>query len=262
MRLGLGAKIGLIIGLLGGVIGGGVGLAAAFLDGGLIPGILVSLVLLFVFGMIWVMIIGPMISTSYIMKNGKDAEATIIETWDTGVTVNNSPQIGMLVEVRQPGRPPYQTKTKSVVSRLQVQYYQPGMVLGIKVHPTKPEKIAITSIGGGAGAGGYTGGSTMSKDEAERIVKEIDEFNKLIESYGQRASAIITSYNELGINVNGDNPAVKLGLKVIPDDGGSFNAETRGVILRSSIPKYQPGREINVKFDPSDNSKVVIVSSK
>jgi hypothetical protein len=264
MKLPLGAKIGLVIGLLSGVVGGGIGILAAFGTGDYISGIIVTVVLIFVFTIIWRMIVGPMITTNYIMKNGKDAEATIIETWDTGVTVNNSPQIGMLVEVRQPGRPPYQTKTKSVVSRLQVQYYQPGMVLGVKVHPTKPNKIAITSIGGGAGGDmGYSGaGSTMSKEEAERIVKEIDEFNKLVEAYGQKADAIITAYSEIGINVNGDNPAVKLGVKVIPEDGGSFNAETRGIIKKESVFKYQPGREIFVKFDPSDNSKVVILSSK
>lgn len=261
MKLPTGAKIGLVIGILGGVVGGGIGILASFGTGEYVSGIIVTVVLIFVFTMIWKLIVGPMITTSYIMKNGKDAEATILETWDTGVTVNNSPQVGMLVEVRQPGRPPYQTKTKSVVSRLQVQYYQPGTVLGVKVHPTKPNKIAITSIGGMDM--GYSGaGSAMSKEEAERIVKEIDEHNKLVEAYGQKADAIITSYSEIGINVNGDNPAVKLGLKVIPEDGGSFNAETRGIIKKESVFKYQPGREIYVKFDPSDNSKVVILSSK
>lgn len=261
MRLNAGAKIGLVIGILGGVVGGGIGVASAFLAGDMISGIIVSCVLVFVFFIMWRMIIGPMISTSYILKNGKDAEGTILETWDTGVTVNNSPQIGMLVEVRQPGRPPYQTKTKAIASRLQVQYYQPGMILGLKVHPTKPEKITVTSIGGNDM--GYSGaGSAMSKEEAQRIVNEIDEQTKMIEAYGQKADAIITSYQELGINVNGENPAVKLGLKVIPEDGGSFNAETRGVIKKESVFKYQPGREIYVKFDPRDNSKVAIVSSK
>jgi hypothetical protein len=262
MQLNTGGKIGLVIGLLGGVIGGGVGLVSAFMEGGLIMGIFITLVLVFVFGLIWKLIIGPMITTSYIMKNGVVGEATIIETWDTGVTVNNSPQIGMLVEVRRPGRPPYQTKTKQVVSRLQVQYYQPGMILGIKIHPSKPNKIAITSIGGADEGFSGHGNSTMSKEEAERIVKEIDEFNKMLESYGQKADAIVTSYSEIGINVNGDNPAVMLGLKVIPEDGGSFNATTRGIIKKESVHKYQAGREIFVKFDPSDNSKVVIVSSK
>ncbi len=260
MKLNAGGKIGLVIGLLGGIIGGGIGLASAFLEGGLIPGILISLVLIFVFTLIWRLIIGPMITTSYIMKNGVNAEATILETWDTGVTVNNSPQVGMLVEVRQPGRPPYQTKTKQVVSRLQVQYYQPGMILGIKVHPTKPHKVAITSIGGGDA--NYTGHSAMSTEEANRIVTEIDDFNKQYDAYGQKADAIVTSYSEIGINVNGDNPAVSLGLKVIPDDGSSFDATTRGIIKRESVHKYQAGREIIVKFDPHDPSKVVIVSSK
>lgn len=263
MQLNAGGKIGLVIGLLGGIIGGGVGIASAFMTGEIVPGIIVSVVLVFVFTLIWRLIIGPMLTTSYIMKNGVAAEATILETWDTGVTVNNSPQIGMLVEVRRPGRPPYQTKTKQVVSRLQVQYYQPGMVLGIKVHPTKPNKIAITSIGGDdTGFSGYSGGSTMTTEEANRIVKEIDEFNKLVESYGQKADAIVTSYSELGINVNGDNPAVSLGLKVIPEDGSSFNATTRGIIKRESVHKYQAGREIFVKYDINDNSKVVIISSK
>jgi hypothetical protein len=58
--------------------------------------------------------------------------------------------------------------------------------------------------------------------------------------------------------VNGNNPYAELELEVLPDLSPAFSAKTKGVIAETSIPKYQPGQEIFVKYDLYDSNKVVI----
>jgi hypothetical protein len=82
--------------------------------------------------------------------------------------------------------------------------------------------------------------------------------NEAISLSGRPARAIIKKYTWLGAYVNGNNPYVELELEVLPENAASFSGKARGVIADASIPKYQPGSEIFVKYDLYDNSKVVI----
>lgn len=75
---------------------------------------------------------------------------------------------------------------------------------------------------------------------------------------GRPARVIIKKYTWLGANVNGNNPYVELELEVLPENSSSFSSKARGVIAEASVPKYQPGKEIFVKYDLYDKSKVVI----
>jgi hypothetical protein len=45
---------------------------------------------------------------------------------------------------------------------------------------------------------------------------------------------------------------------VLPDQYPSFHGKAKGVIAEASVPKYQPGQVIHVKYDLYDNSKVAI----
>lgn len=51
---------------------------------------------------------------------------------------------------------------------------------------------------------------------------------------------------------------MELELEVLPANSFSFGGKARGVIAQSSVHKYQPGNEIQVKYDIYDNSKVAI----
>jgi len=51
---------------------------------------------------------------------------------------------------------------------------------------------------------------------------------------------------------------VELELEVLPENAASFSGKAKGVIAEASVPKYQPGQEIFVKYDLYDNSRVVI----
>lgn len=74
-------------------------------------------------------------------EQGIKGEATILNVWDTGVRFGNAYQMGMQVEVRVPGREPYQTQTRASVPIVNIPQFQPGAVIPVKVHPTDPSKV-------------------------------------------------------------------------------------------------------------------------
>ncbi|MEW6364695.1 MAG: DUF3592 domain-containing protein [Acidobacteriota bacterium] len=78
-----------------------------------------------------------------LQEKGESAEATILEIWDTGWTVNEDPVVGFTLEVRRTGRPAYQAKTKLLVSRVQVAAFRPGAVVPVLVDPKDPSKVSL-----------------------------------------------------------------------------------------------------------------------
>jgi len=251
MKMGLGAKIG----IFGGIFGGVIGMAAAIIAEPIL-GSIFSAFFIIVFGTVFWKVFRPIYVSNKLLRTGVRAKAKIIKVWDTGVTVNKNPQVGLLLDVTPPHKMPYQTETRQIISRLNPSVYQAGMEVDVRIDPDDEKKIAIENIGG---AGGYSG--RYNKSEAQKMITEIDEFNKELLKYGESSRAIVLKYREMGINVNGNNPAVTLDLEVIPDNRKSFQAQAKGVVMETSKPKFQPGEEIFVKFDPKDLTKVSIEHS-
>ena len=114
--------IGIIVGTLGGLLGMAVAIAAAPLFGSIF-----SLFFIVVFGYFF----GGQYLRSRKRKNllatGLQANGKIIDMWDTGVTVNNQPQIGMKIEVTPPTGAPFTSEITLVISRLQTAYFQVGV---------------------------------------------------------------------------------------------------------------------------------------
>src|SRR4029079_1305326 len=75
---------------------------------------------------------------------GAPAPATVLEVWDTGITINDDPVIGMRVRVEPADRPAFEaTITKTMVSRIAVAQFQPGAVIPVKFDPTNPGYLAV-----------------------------------------------------------------------------------------------------------------------
>lgn len=79
-----------------------------------------------------------------LQKTGIAAEARIVAIWDTGITVNNDPVIGMQVEVRPAeGEPWRATIRKSLISRLDVPYFQPGQIVKVRFDPHDRSRVGL-----------------------------------------------------------------------------------------------------------------------
>jgi len=249
---------GIWIGLIGGIIGLLAGVIAVIATAGTM-GIYMGVGMLLLFGgmfyLFYRLFFKSLINTNRLQKTGLPGTARILEVKDTGVTINNNPQVKLILEVKNALGQKYTTHCRVLVSRINPGAYQPGMEIPVKIDP-KNEMNVVIDFSGGAQSSLGTGQpkSEMLKEELEQMQKD----NEVISLSGKPARAIIKKYTWLGNYVNGNNPYVELELEVLPDNYPSFPGKAKGVIAEASVNKYQPGQEIFVKYDLYDNSKVVI----
>lgn len=79
-----------------------------------------------------------------LQATGVAATAEILRLWDTGITVNHDPVVGLEVEVRPADRPPYRARIeKTLISRLDVPQFQPGKVIQVRFDPREPGRVAV-----------------------------------------------------------------------------------------------------------------------
>lgn len=79
-----------------------------------------------------------------LQSTGVAADAEILSLWDTGITVNQDPVIGLKVRVQPRDGAPYEaTIEKSLVSRLDVPRFQPGRTIPVRFDPRNPSRVAV-----------------------------------------------------------------------------------------------------------------------
>lgn len=245
------------IGIIGGIIGLLAGVGAVIATAGQ-QGIYFGIGMLILFGSVFYLIFQvffkPMINANRLQKTGIPGTARILEVRDTGVTINNNPQVKLVLEVKNSFGQKYTTQCRVLVSRINPGAYQPGMEVPVKIDPKNEQNVVIDFSDN-------TTTSSFSQPNELAIQAEIlkmQEENQALLLTGKPARAIIKKYTRLGVNVNGNNPYAELDIEVLPEHSSSFSGKTKGVIAEASVPKYQPGQEIFVKYDLYDNSKIVI----
>ncbi len=106
-------------------------------------GVVGALVTLGISAAVYTGLLRPMLRAQAVLEQGEPAEATVLKVWDTGWTVNDDPQVGLLLAVRPPGGAPFQAKAKCVVSRLVVGTLQPGAVVPVRYDPEDRQQVQL-----------------------------------------------------------------------------------------------------------------------
>jgi len=77
-------------------------------------------------------------------QTGIPAPATILRIWDTGITLNDDPVIGMEVEVRPEEGDPFRAVIpKSRISRVAIPQFQPGEEIAVRYDPRDLSQVAL-----------------------------------------------------------------------------------------------------------------------
>ncbi len=250
-----------------GIIGGAIGVIVAIVavvstSGSSGMGITIG-VLALIGGMVFLfyrLFFKGLINTARLQKVGLPGTAKILEVRDTGVTINNNPQVKLTMEVKNSLGQKYNTECRVLVSRINPGMFQPGMEVPVKIDPKNDQNVVI-DFSGARSVTASGGGTTAQQPNAAAMQAELEQLqkdNNAIAASGRPAKAIIKKYTWLGAYVNGNNPYAELEVEVLPDNASAFSAKTRGVISEASVNKFQPGCEVFVKYDMYDNSKVVI----
>ena len=76
-------------------------------------------------------------------RSGLSAPAAILKIWDTGVTVNDDPVVGFLLDVRPADQPAFQAETKICISRVLIPQYQPGAIVPVRFDPKDRRCVSL-----------------------------------------------------------------------------------------------------------------------
>lgn len=251
---------GIWIGIIGGIIGLLAGVIAVIATAGPF-GIYAGLAMLLLFGgmfyLFYRLFFKPLMNANRLQKTGLPGKAKILEVKDTGVTINNNPQVKLLVEIKNNFGQRYNATIKTLVSRINPFAYQPGMEVAVKIDPQNEQNVVI-DFSGNTNTSGTTSLTQPNENALKAELEQLQKDNEALLLSGRPAKAIIKKHTWLGVNVNGDNPYVELEVQVLPEATPSFSGTAKGVIAAASVNKYQPGCEIFVKYDYYDNSKIVI----
>src|SRR5688500_11805799 len=204
-----------------------------------------------------------------LLAKGEPAGAVILAAEDTGVTINDSPQVRLTLEVRPAGRAPYQARTTLLVGRLQVGMLAPGMTASVKFDPADPTRVAVESLGGtfDHGAGSRGGGSydaagmaplgTVERRMQDDLLAREREYEHL-RRVGDGAPARILTFMETGVRIGGGASMLRFGLEVLPSGRPAFRAETQCAVSDASRAKFSPGSTIGVRFSDYGGALVAV----
>ena len=210
---------------------------------------LISAIVLGATGFFLYRMLKGMSQNSALVKAGVPAPAVILDVQDTGVTMNNSMQARLTLQVTPSGRPPFQAVATTFVNRFQVGMLVPGATVQVKYDPNVPSKVAVESLG----AGGLSGANLQSVQAA---VLAQDQYYNQLRQTGEEALATIVTADETNIRTDGGS-LFRFTLDVKPRVGESFKAETQAAIADASRYKYSVGKQVYVRFDPYGDKKQV-----
>jgi hypothetical protein len=242
-------------------IGGAIGLVAAFSTEPMV-GVFMVPFLFFMFFMVYRSFIKPALSYNRLLKTGIRGTGTILSVTETGTLINRQPLCRIELEVQIPGQPVFNAVTKRVISYFQVSQFQPGTQLHVMVDPADNQKVEIMNATDAKGENNpLSNASPQQMEELKQKLTEMQKEHESIKAIGIYSKAIVTKFTNMGVNVNGNNPLASIEIQVMPDNEPAFAATVKGAIKNSSIPLYQPGEEIFVKFDPNNKTRVTIEHS-
>ena len=212
---------------------------------------LISAIVLGVTGFFLYRMFSGMSQNRNLVKTGVAAPAVIISAEDTGVTMNNSPQARLTLQVTPADRPPFQAVATTFVGRMQIGMLTPGSSVTVRYDPNDISKVAIESLG----ASGMNSGNIAAIQSA---MQAQDQYYAQLRKTGEEARAVILSATDMNIRVEGGGSMFKLTFEVTPRTGEPFKAETQAAIADVSREKYSAGKQVYVFYDPNNKAQVAL----
>jgi hypothetical protein len=78
-----------------------------------------------------------------LMASGRVGRATVTARRDTGVVVNENPEVELELQVSVDGGPRYPVTHRQIISRLVTANFAPGSSVPVRVDPIDPERLLI-----------------------------------------------------------------------------------------------------------------------
>jgi hypothetical protein len=102
-----------------------------------------------IIGIFWHFVFGPMFTANRILKTGEDGIAKIIALVESGASLKSGgsiakPGVRITLKVKPAsGKPEYEATVKTFLSMFEINEYQPGREVKVRIDRNNPQKVAI-----------------------------------------------------------------------------------------------------------------------
>jgi hypothetical protein len=215
-------------------------------------------------------------------RTGLSGQGTITGVTQTGMSLNDNPQVEMELLVQIPGRAPYQATRKEFVPLILLGRVAPGAILPVKADPSDPSKVivdwdqpgpAMPAAWGGATPGAAAPGETLREvqealrssglqaegpfaqpEQGQYTVEQLRDFLRV---NGVSATATIDRIEDSGKTV-GDERLFTMQVTVnVPGRPPHQGQPSAALVPAHAVGKLMVGRAVPVKV-AADNSNMLM----
>jgi len=182
-----------------------------------------------------------------ILEEGRPAEGEIIELGENSgggyMTINDQPVVNLKLRIYDGNKPPYEVSFDTVISRLAVPQFQPGVRIPVKIDPLDPNKVVIDSE------------RTPEKPVYGNVGD--DEDMKRIKTKGKKGTAKIITVEDTGKSKD-FNTVVKMILEVTGPDIKKYSFEKEVPVPTNVAKLLAPGKTFSCVVDPENPESVML----
>ncbi|MBB5916561.1 hypothetical protein BJY24_005473 [Nocardia transvalensis] len=183
-------------------------------------------------------------------RDGLLGIGTVTSFRQTGLTVNDQPQLRIEFSVEGAEGEVFDSVAKAIIPLTELGLLRPGVVLPVRYLPGRTDKVELDLSGDSAQA-------QRAMNEA-MIRKGFTTAAKIdIAGRGVAAQAVVQSLSVPG-EIRDGYARIELGLAVTRPDGSTFTTRAEKFLPPSSVANVQVGRVVQVHYLPDDEQEVVI----
>ncbi|MFI5536669.1 hypothetical protein ACIA5H_09785 [Nocardia sp. NPDC051900] len=183
-------------------------------------------------------------------RDGLTGLGTVRSVRQTGVTVNDQPQVHVEFSVEGSDGKIFHSSAKMIVPLTELALLRAGVVLPVRYLPGRTDKVEVDLSGDAAAAQHAMNESLIRKGITTRHKLDIAE-------RGIATQAVVQSLSVTG-NIRDGHSEVELGLVVTRPDGSSFATRVTKFLAPASVGRVQVGRVLRAHYLPENESEVVI----
>jgi hypothetical protein len=183
-------------------------------------------------------------------RDGAVGIGTITSFRQTGVSVNDQPQVKIAFRVEGSDGKVFDSHAKIIVPLTELALLQPGVVLPVRYLPGRTDKVEVDRSGDNGAAQRAMNESLIRKGITTRGKLDIAE-------RGLTAQAVVRNLDVPG-RIRGGYTEVALGLVVTRPDGSTFETRAEKYLPPTAVGHVQVGRIVQVHYLPGNEQEVVI----
>jgi hypothetical protein len=248
------AAVFLVIGLSNDLLRGGFTLTAVILG--------VTGIGLFLWGRRWAK---GYKEAQRLRMSGVPGQATILGMRQTGVYLNEQPQIELNLQVITQMHGPYQVTVREYVPLMLLGTLGSGRPLPVKVDPADPQKLVIeweNAISGGMAGMGMAPGMPMTpppQADSTRYDPEVRQAEKeRLLATGVAGKATVTSARATGGTDSEGRPVYDLMLTIEVPGQPPMQGPARTGMPPDRVDQLEPGDTVAIKSDPANPTSMTI----